>query len=111
MCRSIKTLRGNDPTEEEIRAAALQFVRKVSGYRTPSKANEAVFTGTVEEIATSARRLLDGLAPTRPNHTSRPEGRAATKTGGGAGSAGRELQFSRADVDISAGALPTRTED
>jgi hypothetical protein len=63
MCRSIKTLR--DPAEpatpEEIEAAALQFVRKVSGYRKPSRANQAVFDRAVAEIADSTHRLLDDL--------------------------------------------------
>lgn len=63
MCRSIKTLRGTDPTPEEVRAAALQFVRKVSGYRAPSKANEAVFTAAVDEVEAAAERLLAGLIP------------------------------------------------
>lgn len=62
MCRSIKTLRGTDPSEEEIRAAALQFVRKVSGYRVPSRANAAVFDAAVDEIAQASARLLDSLA-------------------------------------------------
>ena len=62
MCRSIKTLRTQEAvSEEEITAAALQFVRKISGYRQPSKANAAVFDAAVEEVADSARRLLDGL--------------------------------------------------
>lgn len=61
MCRSIKTLRGTEFTDEEIAAAALQFVRKVSGYRKPSQANEDVFEGAVQEIAASSRRLLDSL--------------------------------------------------
>ncbi len=61
MCRSIKTLRGTEFTDEEIAAAALQFVRKVSGYRKPSQANEVAFDGAVEEIAASSRRLLDSL--------------------------------------------------
>jgi len=65
MCRSIKTLRGTEPTAEEVRAAALQFVRKVSGYRLPSRANEAVFTAAVDEIEAAAERLLAGLAPAR----------------------------------------------
>ncbi len=67
MCRSIKTLRG-DPLagDEDVLAGALQFVRKISGYRTPSKANEAVFAAAVEEIALCSQRLLDGLGgPTR----------------------------------------------
>jgi hypothetical protein len=70
MCRSIKTLRGQDPTEEEVRAAALQFVRKISGYRSPSRANEAAFETAVTEIEDSARRLLAGLTTPR----SRPPG-------------------------------------
>jgi hypothetical protein len=62
MCRSIVTLRGDDEAgNEEVRAAALQFVRKVSGYRKPSRANEAVFDQAVEEIASSVQKLLDGL--------------------------------------------------
>jgi len=63
MCRSIKTLRRSDGQagDEEVRAAALQFVRKVSGYRTPSRANEEAFNSAVEEIATASRRLLDSL--------------------------------------------------
>jgi hypothetical protein len=63
MCRSIKTLRRADEpaTEEEIRAAALQFVRKVSGYRAPSRANEAAFEAAVDEIAEASRNLLESL--------------------------------------------------
>jgi hypothetical protein len=65
MCRSIKTLRSREGTasDEDVRAAALQFVRKVSGYRTPSPANEAVFNDAVDEIADASRRLLDSLRP------------------------------------------------
>ncbi len=64
MCRSIKQLRNTEipATEEEIRAAALQFVRKVSGYRKPSKVNEATFERAVEEVAKATERLLDSLA-------------------------------------------------
>jgi hypothetical protein len=62
MCRSIVTLRGTEPaSDEEVRAAALQFVRKVSGYRAPSRANAEVFDRAVDEVAGSLRRLLDGL--------------------------------------------------
>ena len=63
MCRSIKTLRRRDgqAPDEEVRAAALQFVRKVSGYRTPSRANEEAFNSAVEEIAAASRRLLGSL--------------------------------------------------
>ena len=64
MCRSIKTLRRPDEpaTAEEIRAAALQFVRKVSGYRTPSRANAEAFDGAVEEIAAASERLLEAVS-------------------------------------------------
>jgi len=64
MCRSIKTLRNAEvpATEEEIRAAALQFVRKVSGYRKPSKVNEEAFENAIDEIAMSTQKLLDSLS-------------------------------------------------
>jgi hypothetical protein len=63
MCRSIKTLRNSaEPaSSEEVRAAALQFVRKVSGYRVPSRANSEVFEATVDEIAAASQRMLDSL--------------------------------------------------
>ena len=63
MCRSIKTLRrpGETPSDEEISAAALQFVRKLSGYRKPSKVNEAAFNDSVAEIARASRSMLDAL--------------------------------------------------
>lgn len=63
MCRSIKTLRRKDEpaTDDEIQAAALQFVRKVSGYRQPSKANADAFDAAVDEIARTSRKLLEGL--------------------------------------------------
>ena len=64
MCRSIKTLRRPDETatEEEVRAAALQFVRKVSGYRAPSRKNEEAFDAAVDEIASASQRLLDRVS-------------------------------------------------
>ena len=64
MCRSIKTLRNAEvpATEEEIRAAALQFVRKVSGYRKPSKVNEAAFKLAISEIAQSTQKLLESIS-------------------------------------------------
>ncbi len=64
MCRSIKTLRREGPsaTDEEIAAAALQFVRKLSGYRHPSRANTPAFEAAVDEISAASRRLLDALA-------------------------------------------------
>ncbi|MFD3522874.1 DUF2277 domain-containing protein [Streptomyces sp. NPDC058653] len=65
MCRSIKTLRPpvipEEATEEEIRAAALQYVRKVSGFRAPAAHNREVFDRAVDEIAASTMRLLDGI--------------------------------------------------
>jgi hypothetical protein len=68
MCRSIKQLRNSEipATEEEIRAAALQFVRKVSGYRKPSRANQAVFDQAVEEVAQVTQKLLDHLSAHHP---------------------------------------------
>ncbi|HUH07418.1 MAG TPA: DUF2277 domain-containing protein [Egibacteraceae bacterium] len=68
MCRSIQQLRGAQPaaTETEIRDAALQYVRKVSGYRSPAQVNAEAFDAAVDEIAAATSRLLDGLiiAPT-----------------------------------------------
>ena len=68
MCRNIKTLFNFDPpaTQEEIRAASLQFVRKLSGFTKPSKANEAVFDQAVEEVAEVAERLIASLVTTSP---------------------------------------------
>jgi len=68
MCRSIKTLRvGATPaSEDEITAAALQFIRKVSGYRHPSNANEVAFNVAVAEVAEASRRLLESVALTHP---------------------------------------------
>lgn len=68
MCRSIKPLFNFEPptTEGEIRAASLQFVRKISGFQKPSKANEACFQAAVDEIASVARRLVDSLETTAP---------------------------------------------
>lgn len=65
MCRSIKTLRRPDEvaTDSEIEAAALQFVRKVSGYRKPSRANEDAFDAAVRDVARASRRLLDAVGP------------------------------------------------
>ena len=63
MCRSIKRLRNSErpATDEEIREAALQFVRKISGYRKPSKANELVFEQAVNDITGVSRKMLDSL--------------------------------------------------
>ncbi len=63
MCRSIKKLRNAEPpaTQDDIRAAALQYVRKVSGYRLPARRNEAAFAAAVDEVAASTARLLELL--------------------------------------------------
>jgi hypothetical protein len=68
MCRSIHTLHNFEPpaTEEEVRAAALQYVRKVSGYNKPSQANEAAFERAVDAVETVTRRLLDELVTNAP---------------------------------------------
>jgi hypothetical protein len=68
MCRNIRTLFNFEPpaTEEEIRASSLQFVRKLSGFTHPSKANEAAFNRAVEEVSDAARRLLAALETRQP---------------------------------------------
>jgi hypothetical protein len=66
MCRSIKTLRGAPAvSEDDVQAAALQFVRKISGYRAPSAANRAAFDAAVDDVGTATRRLLDDLTVSR----------------------------------------------
>ena len=86
MCRNIKTLFNFDPpvTDEEIRAASLQFVRKVSGFNKPSKANEAAFLAAVDEIAGISRNLLNSLetnaAPrNREEEAAKAQARAAQR--------------------------------
>lgn len=68
MCRNIKPLFNFDPpvTDEEVRAASLQFVRKISGFTKPSKANEEAFDRAIDEVAAAARRLMDSLVTTAP---------------------------------------------
>jgi hypothetical protein len=68
MCRNIKTLFNFEPpaTDDEVRAASLQFVRKLSGFTAPSKANEAVFMQAIDDISAVARRLVDDLATNAP---------------------------------------------
>ncbi len=68
MCRNIKTLFNFDPpaTDQEIRAASLQFVRKLSGFNAPSRANEAAFNQAIDEVFEVARRLIDSLETTAP---------------------------------------------
>ena len=68
MCKNIRTLHNFEPatTDEEVRAAALQYVRKVSGSTTPSRANAEAFDRAVDEVAAATRRLLDGLVTSAP---------------------------------------------
>ena len=79
MCRNIRPLFNFDPpvTPEEVRAASLQFVRKISGFTKPSKANEEAFQAAVEEIAQVSNRLLDSLATTAPPKNREEEARKA----------------------------------
>jgi hypothetical protein len=83
MCRSIKTLHNFTPpaTDEEIRASSLQFVRKLSGFTRPSKANEPAFTRAVDRVADAAQELLTSLvtnAPPRDRDVERSKARART---------------------------------
>jgi hypothetical protein len=68
MCRNIRTLYNFDPpaTDDEVRASALQFVRKLSGFNKPSKANEAAFERAVDEVSAAAHRLIDSLVTLSP---------------------------------------------
>lgn len=88
MCRNIKPLFNFDPpaTEEEIREASLQFVRKLSGFNKPSKANEATFNRAIEEVGTAVRNLLDALVTNaeprdRAVETERAHARSAKRFG------------------------------
>ena len=75
MCRNIKMLFNFDPpvTDEEVRAAALQFVRKISGFNKPSKANEAAFQAAIDEVAVASARLLTSLETTAPHRNREDE--------------------------------------
>jgi len=91
MCRNIRTLFNFDPpaTDEEIRAASLQFVRKLSGFTKPSKANEEAFDHAIEEVTEVARRLIDSLVTTaaprdREEWAAQARARAAERFGKGA---------------------------
>ena len=79
MCRNIKTLANFAPpaTDDEIRASALQFVRKLSGSNRPSRANEAVFNRAVDEVTAAAHRLIDSLTTTAPPRNREAEARKA----------------------------------
>ena len=85
MCRNIRTLFNFEPpaTEEEIRASSLQFVRKLSGFNAPSRANEAAFHRAVDEVADAARRLIASLetaAPTRNREVEAQKARERAKS-------------------------------
>jgi len=89
MCRNIKTLYNFEPpaTDDEIRAAALQFVRKISGYTKPSQVNEAAFNAAVDEVAAAASKLLDALETNAPpkdreEEAAKARQRAARRFGG-----------------------------
>ena len=89
MCRNIRTLYNFEPpaTDEEIRAAALQFVRKISGFNTPSRANEAAFYAAVDDIARISSRLLDSLESSatpknRQEEAAKAKARAVQRFGG-----------------------------
>ena len=79
MCRNIKTLANFEPpaTNDEIRASALQFVRKLSGATRPSRANEAVFNRAVDEVTAAAHRLIDSLQTSAPPRNREEEARKA----------------------------------
>ena len=88
MCRNIKTLYNFDPpvTPEEVRAASLQFVRKITGFNKPSKANEAAFLGAIDEIANVSIRLLQSLETSalpknREEEAAKAKARAAERFG------------------------------
>jgi len=88
MCRNIKTLFNFDPpaTDQEIRAASLQFVRKLSGFNAPSHANEKVFNKAIDDVAKIARRLIDNLDTTatpknREEEAAKAKARAAERFG------------------------------
>ena len=88
MCRNIKNLFNFEPpvTEDEIRASSLQFVRKISGFTKPSKANEAAFLTAVDDVSATARRLLSSLETTAPpkdreEEAAKAKARAAARFG------------------------------
>jgi hypothetical protein len=91
MCRNIKTLFNFDPpvTDDEVRAASLQFVRKISGFTKPSKANEPAFQSAVDDVAAVAIRLLRALETTAPpknreEEAAKAKARGAARFGGSA---------------------------
>ena len=100
MCRSIKTLRGDaSATDDDVRAAALQFVRKVSGYRQPSRRNADAFDRAVEEIATASRHMLDQLDQAAPTANPAVSGDARATLSPSAHGLGRDERRQRAPGD------------
>ena len=83
MCRNIHTLFNYDPpaTEDEVRDASLQYVRKISGFSKPSRANEAAFARAVDEVAAATRRLVDNLVTTAPPKNREVEAERARERG------------------------------
>ena len=83
MCRNIKPLFNFDPpvTPDEVRAASLQFVRKITGFHHPSKSNEAAFNAAIDEIASASSRLLDSLETTAPHRNREVEAAKARARG------------------------------
>ena len=96
MCRNIKTLFNFEPpaTDEEVRAAALQFVRKLSGFTAPSKANEAAFNLAVDRVADVARELVDSLVSNAPARNREIEAQKAKERSA--------LRFQRVEAPLSA---------
>jgi len=90
MCRSIKTLHNFEPpaTDDEIRASSLQFVRKLSGFTRPSKANDVAFNRAVDQVAQAARALLDSLVTKAPLRDRDVEASKARAKAAGAGTRG-----------------------
>ncbi len=97
MCRNIRTLFNFEPpaTEDEVRASALQFVRKLSGFTHPSRANEAAFNRAVDDVSAAARRLLDGAGNGEPRQESRSGGDESARQGAGALCVARGVQRHR----------------
>ena len=83
MCRNIKMLFNFDPpvSDDEVRAAALQYVRKISGFNKPSKANEAAFNAAIGEVALASMRLLSSLETSAPRHNREEEAAKAKARG------------------------------
>lgn len=104
MCRNIRTLFNFEPpaTELEIRDASLQFVRKLSGFSVPSRANEAAFERAVEQVAAAARELIGSLVTTaqprdRETEAARARARSAARFGGAAAATGSSSSAGRAE--------------